>query len=104
MQAASKRPNIDKSALLIVDMQNDFLHRVGSLAFGLAPLRQQLLLLFMSKSIQTDIIDSLSNWRGFLGAVLNDLAHRPIRLPDNVETMRKGPSIEGSVRPNGKSK
>jgi hypothetical protein len=61
-----------------------------SRAFGLAPLRQQMLWLFMSKSIQTDIIDALSNWRGFLGAVLDDLSHRPIRLPDNVETMRKG--------------
>jgi len=30
MQAVSKGPNIDKSALLIVDMQNDFLHRDGS--------------------------------------------------------------------------
>jgi hypothetical protein len=30
MQAASKGPNIDKSALLILDMQNDFLHREGS--------------------------------------------------------------------------
>ena len=30
MQAVSKGPNIDKSAFLIVDMQNDFLHRDGS--------------------------------------------------------------------------
>jgi isochorismate hydrolase len=30
MQAVSKGPNIDKSALLIVDMQNDFLHRDGA--------------------------------------------------------------------------
>jgi hypothetical protein len=30
MQAESKGPDIDRSALLIVDMQNDFLHRDGS--------------------------------------------------------------------------
>jgi nicotinamidase-related amidase len=30
MRAVIKGPNIDKSALLIVDMQNDFLHRDGS--------------------------------------------------------------------------
>jgi nicotinamidase-related amidase len=30
MQAVSKGPNIDKSAFLIVDMQNDFLHRDGN--------------------------------------------------------------------------
>jgi nicotinamidase-related amidase len=30
MQAVSKGPDIDRSALLIVDMQNDFLHRDGS--------------------------------------------------------------------------
>ena len=30
MQVVRKRPNIDNSALLIVDMQNDFLHRDGS--------------------------------------------------------------------------
>jgi ureidoacrylate peracid hydrolase len=30
MQAATNGPNIDRSALLIVDMQNDFLHRDGS--------------------------------------------------------------------------
>ena len=30
MQAATKEPDIGKSALLIVDMQNDFLHRDGS--------------------------------------------------------------------------
>jgi hypothetical protein len=65
-----------------------------SRAFGLAPLRQEMLWVFMSKSIQTDIVDSLSNWRGFLGAVLDDLSQRPIRLPDNVGTMRKGQSKE----------
>ena len=30
MQTAPNGPEIDKSALLIVDMQNDFLHRDGS--------------------------------------------------------------------------
>ena len=30
MQTVSKGPDIEKSALLIVDMQNDFLHRDGS--------------------------------------------------------------------------
>jgi ureidoacrylate peracid hydrolase len=30
MQAVSKGPNVENSALLIVDMQNDFLHRDGS--------------------------------------------------------------------------
>jgi nicotinamidase-related amidase len=29
MQAASKGPNIEESALPLVDMQNDFLHRLG---------------------------------------------------------------------------
>jgi ureidoacrylate peracid hydrolase len=32
MQAATKGPNIERSALLIVDMQNDFLHRDGNFA------------------------------------------------------------------------
>lgn len=61
-----------------------------SRAFGLSLLRQEMLLLFLSKSIQTDIIDSLSNWRGFLGGLLDDLSHRPIRLPDKVDTMKNG--------------
>jgi nicotinamidase-related amidase len=30
MQAVSKGPNIENSALLIVDMQNDFLHWDGN--------------------------------------------------------------------------
>jgi hypothetical protein len=30
MPAMGKGPQIDKSALIIVDMQNDFLHRDGS--------------------------------------------------------------------------
>jgi nicotinamidase-related amidase len=39
MQAVSKGPNIDKSAFLIVDMQNDFLHRDGSFShFAAQPL------------------------------------------------------------------
>jgi nicotinamidase-related amidase len=32
MQVVSKGPEIDKSALIIVDMQNDFLHRDGNFA------------------------------------------------------------------------
>ena len=31
IQSAIKRPNIEKSTLLLVDLQNDFLHRRGEL-------------------------------------------------------------------------
>jgi hypothetical protein len=88
-------------ALVILEKINDILIDQGSVdpsvvireisrAFGFAALRQEMLTVFMSKSIPTDIVDSMSNWMGFLGAVLDDFSHRPIRLPDDVETNGKG--------------
>jgi hypothetical protein len=88
-------------ALVILEKINDILldqgggdvsvvNREISRAFGFAALRQEMFMVFMSKSIPTDIVNSMSNWRGFLGAVLDDFSHRPIRLPDNTETKGKG--------------
>jgi hypothetical protein len=91
----------NSQALLILEKINDILLDRGgddpsavireiSRAFGLAALRQQMLMVFMSKSIPTDMVDSMSNWVGFLRGVLDDFSHRPIRLPDNIETKGRG--------------
>jgi hypothetical protein len=42
-----------------------------SRTLGLSQLRQEILMLFMSKEIPTAIVDSLSNWRMFVGVLLN---------------------------------
>jgi hypothetical protein len=80
---------LEKINEILVDLGDgdiSAINREISRAFHLVPLRQEMLLLFMSKSIRTDIVDSLSNWRGFLGAVLDDISRRPLRMPDNADS------------------
>jgi hypothetical protein len=51
-------------------------------ALSLAQLRQEMLVLFLSNSVRTEILDSYQNWRSFVGILLQDLCHRPLALPD----------------------
>ena len=93
-------PDPHPHALVILEKINDILIDLGgdtssvireiSRAFGFAALRQEMLTVFKSKSVPTDIVDSMSNWTGFLGAVLDDFSHRPIRLPVDIETKGRG--------------
>ena len=41
-----------------------------------------MLVLFLSNSVRTEILDSYQNWRSFVGILLQDLCHRPLALPD----------------------
>jgi hypothetical protein len=78
-----------------------------SRAFGLALLRQEMLLLIVSKGVSTAIVDSLSNWRTFVGILLNEVCHKPIRLTnalkpahrrnifDRMQARWKGAGIDG---------
>jgi hypothetical protein len=58
-------------------------------AFGLSQLRQEITRLFMSKEISTAIADSISNWRKFVGILLNDVCHKPIRLTEASKPARR---------------
>jgi hypothetical protein len=77
-----------------------------SRAIGLGLLRQEMLMLFMSKEIPTAIVDSLSNWRMFAGILLNDVCQKPIRVTnasrpahrrilDRMQVRWKDVAIEG---------
>jgi hypothetical protein len=48
---------------------------------NLAALRAEMLVIFSSHQIRTDLLDSYANWNVFIGTILNDLCERPLRLP-----------------------
>jgi hypothetical protein len=62
-----------------------------SKAISLDKLRREIGTLFVAKSVPTDLVDSLANWKAFTGAILDELCLQPIRLPEDVETNPKAP-------------
>ncbi len=60
--------------------QTDGLVTAISQSFGLASLRQELILLFMSKGISTILFDFMENWKKLVATLLDDICHKPVRL------------------------
>ncbi|MGO9699404.1 MAG: hypothetical protein ACLPX7_09100 [Xanthobacteraceae bacterium] len=63
----------------IANDRND-VSKVSSL-ISLAELRAELIVLFASHKVPSELLDSFANWNTFAGVLLEDLCDRPLRLP-----------------------
>jgi hypothetical protein len=50
---------------------------------SLPNLRAELTVIFLSYKVRTELLDSFTNWKNFVGVLLHDLCNRPLRLPTN---------------------
>jgi len=74
-------------ALIAYDQTHD-MSGVSS-ALSLAELRAEMLLIFIKQNVSTDLMDSFANWNMFVGALLQDLRDRPLRLPKKPKAKTK---------------
>ena len=63
---------------------------------NLAMLRAEMLILFSSHKIGTDLMDSLNNWRKLVGTIILDLCDRPLRLPKTTKGKTKK-AVEAAI-------
>jgi hypothetical protein len=65
----------------------------GSQAISLPQLRAEMIVLFSANDVRTELPDSFSNWKTFVGILMDDLCERRVAFPTGERINRKKKAI-----------